>query len=240
MAHVAQDGEDENYWPGFVDALTTMVMVLTFIMMILGLTVFSLSQNVSKILLAQIADAVNVDVPASDLSEEVVNKIIAAIGSQKKEIEGQKRKARDMVAEKTIEERSQREALLVLPGDKHQSQTPADIKPLPAGAVAGDTEIALTIVFQNNAAMYDETVRRAIMAFGQKAQDGDFIIRAYAVDNSGTITEARRLAYYRAMLVRQELVKDGLKPGQVVAQIDDSVDVKDRSVVRILAVRKSP
>ena len=240
MAHVAQDGEDENYWPGFVDALTTMVMVLTFIMMILGLTVFSLSQNVSKILLAQIADAVNVDVPASDLSEEVVNKIIAAIGSQKKEIEGQKRKARDMVAEKTIEERSQREALLVLPGDKHQSQTPADIKPLPAGAVAGDTEIALTIVFQNNAAMYDETVRRAIMAFGQKAQDGDFIIRAYAVDNSGTITEARRLAYYRAMLVRQELVKAGLKPGQVVAQIDDSVDVKDRSVVRILAVRKSP
>lgn len=240
MAHVAQDGEDENYWPGFVDALTTMVMVLTFIMMILGLTVFSLSQNVSKILLAQIADAVNVDVPASDLSEEVVNKIIAAIGSQKKEIEGQKRKARDMAAEKTIEERSQREALLVLPGDKHQSQTPADIKPLPAGAVAGDTEIALTIVFQNNAAMFDETVRRAIMAFGQKAQDGDFIIRAYAVDNSGTITEARRLAYYRAMLVRQELVKAGLKPGQVVAQIDDSVDVKDRSVVRILAVRKSP
>lgn len=240
MAHVAQDGEDENYWPGFVDALTTMVMVLTFIMMILGLTVFSLSQNVSKILLAQIADAVNVDVPASDLSEEVVNKIIAAIGSQKKEIEGQKRKARDMAAEKTIEERSQREALLVLPGDKHQSQTPADIKPLPAGAVAGDTEIALTIVFQNNAAMYDETVRRAIMAFGQKAQDGDFIIRAYAVDNSGTITEARRLAYYRAMLVRQELVKAGLKPGQVVAQIDDSVDVKNRSVVRILAVRKSP
>lgn len=240
MAHVAQDGEDENYWPGFVDALTTMVMVLTFIMMILGLTVFSLSQNVSKILLAQIADAVNVDVPASDLSEEVVNKIIAAIGSQKNEIEGQKRKARDMAAEKTIEERSQREALLVLPGDKHQSQTPADIKPLPAGAVAGDTEIALTIVFQNNAAMYDETVRRAIMAFGQKAQDGDFIIRAYAVDNSGTITEARRLAYYRAMLVRQELVKAGLKPGQVVAQIDDSVDVKDRSVVRILAVRKSP
>ncbi|MBU3730778.1 MAG: hypothetical protein FGM26_04435 [Beijerinckiaceae bacterium] len=240
MAHVAQDGEDENYWPGFVDALTTMVMVLTFIMMILGLTVFSLSQNVSKILLAQIADAVNVDVPASDLSEEVVNKIIAAIGSQKKEIEGQKRKARDMAAEKTIEERSQREALLVLPGDKHQSQAPADIKPLPAGAVAGDAEIALTIVFQNNAAMFDETVRRAIMAFGQKAQDGDFIIRAYAVDNSGTITEARRLAYYRAMLVRQELVKAGLKPGQVVAQIDDSVDVKDRSVVRILAVRKSP
>lgn len=240
MAHAAQDGEEENYWPGFVDALTTMVMVLTFIMMILGLTVFSLSQNVSKVLLAQIAEAVNVDVPATDLSAEVVNKIIAAIGSQKKEIDGQKRKARSLAAEQAIEERSQREALLVLPGDKHQSIAPADIKPVPAGAVAGETEIALTIVFQPNAAMFDEAVRRAIMAFGQKAQDGEFIIRAYAVDQSGTITEARRLAYYRAMLVRQELVKAGLKPAHVIAQIDDSTDLKDRSVVRIFAVRKSP
>ncbi len=238
MAYAAQDGEDENYWPGFVDALTTMVMVLTFIMMILGLTVFSLSQNVSKVLLAQIAQAVNVDVPPADMSEDVVNRIIAAISAQKNVIDGQQRKARDMAAEKTIEERSQREALLVLPGDKHESAAPADIKPVPAGAAAGATDIALTIVFQPNAAMYDEGVRRAIMAFGQKAQDGEFIIRAYAVDNSGTITEARRLAYYRAMLVRQELVKAGLKPTQVIAQIDDSTDNKDRSVVRVLAVRK--
>lgn len=240
MAHAAQDGEEENYWPGFVDALTTMVMVLTFIMMILGLTVFSLSQNVSKVLLSQIAQAVNVDVPPSDLSDDVVNRIIAAISSQKNEIEGQKRKARDMAAEKTVEERSQREAMLVLPGDKHQSTAPADIKPVPAGAAAAANDVALTIAFQPNAALYDEAVRREIVTFAQKAREGEFIIRAYAVDNSGTITEARRLAYYRAMMVRQELVKAGLKANQVSAQIDDSTDLSNRSLVRVLAVRKSP
>ena len=88
--------------------------------------------------------------------------------------------------------------------------------------------------------MYDDAVRRAIIAFGQKAQDGEFIIRAYAVDGTGTITEARRLAYYRAMLVRQELVRAGLKSTQVKAQIDDSTDLSQRSLVRVFAVRQSP
>jgi hypothetical protein len=88
--------------------------------------------------------------------------------------------------------------------------------------------------------MYDEAVRREIIAFAQKTRDGEFIIRAFAVDNSGTITEARRLAYYRAMMVRQELVKAGLRANQVTAQIDDSTDIANRSLVRVLAVRQSP
>lgn len=238
MAHAAQDGEDENYWPGFVDALTTMVMVLTFIMMILGLTVFSLSQNVSKALLAEVAKATNVEASPSDLSEDIVNRIVAAIASQKKDIDGQKRKARAFDAENQVEERSQREALLVLPGDKHVSQAPAETKPLPAGAAAAANDIALTIVFQPNAAGFDDGVRRELTAFAAKARDGEFVIRAYAVESEGTISEARRLAYYRAMLVRQDLIKAGLRPSQVLAQIDDSADAANRSLVRIFSVRK--
>ena len=54
----SSEGEEENYWPGFVDALTTMVMVLTFVMMVLGIVVFTLSQNVSKNYMAAIDTAV--------------------------------------------------------------------------------------------------------------------------------------------------------------------------------------
>lgn len=237
MALAAQEGEDENYWPGFVDALTTMVMVLTFIMMILGITVFSLSQNVSKALLADIAKATNVDAAATDLSEDIVKRIVAAVTAQRKDVDGQLRKARAIEAEKTVDERSQREALLVLPGDKHQSAAPADLKPLPAGAAAGANDLALTIVFQPKAAAFDDGVRRELTAFAAKARDGEFVIRAYAVESDGTISEARRLAYYRAMLVRQDLIKAGLRPAQVLAQIDDSADPANRSLVRIFAVR---
>lgn len=240
MAHAAQDGEDENYWPGFVDALTTMVMVLTFIMMILGLTVFSLSQNVSKALLAEIAKSANVSTSASDASSEVVNRIVQAIAAQKNDIDGQKRKAQAIDAAQQIEERSQREALLVLPGDRHVSSAQAQMKPLQAGAAADANETALTIVFQQNAALFDEAVRRELLAFAARGRDGELVIRAFAVESAGTISEARRLAYYRAMLVRQEFVKAGLKPTQLTVHIDDSTDAANRSLVRIFAVRPSP
>lgn len=57
---IASDDENENYWPGYVDALTTMTMVLTFILMVLGIVVFSLSQSVSRGYLEAIAKAANV------------------------------------------------------------------------------------------------------------------------------------------------------------------------------------
>jgi hypothetical protein len=240
MASAAQDGEDENYWPGFVDALTTMVMVLTFIMMILGMTVFSLSQNVSKAMIADIARSANVPIGNDDAAQDVVTRIVEAIAARNKDVENQERKARVAEAQRQIDERSQREAFLVLPGDRKISSAPADLKPLQAGAAAGANEVALTIVFQNNAALFDESVRRELISFAARARESEFVIRAYAVENSGTISESRRLAYYRAMLVRQEFVKAGLNPGQVTIQIDDSTDAASRSVVRVYSLRKTP
>ena len=43
-----REEEQENYWPGFVDALSTIIMVVTFIMIILGILIFALSQQVAK------------------------------------------------------------------------------------------------------------------------------------------------------------------------------------------------
>jgi hypothetical protein len=55
--------EEENYWPGYVDALTTMTMVLTFIMMVLGVVVFVLSQEVGRKNLTSIALAMGIVEP---------------------------------------------------------------------------------------------------------------------------------------------------------------------------------
>ena len=51
----SSSADEDNYWPGYVDALTTMVMVLTFIMMVLGITIFTMSQTVSRSHLEAIA-----------------------------------------------------------------------------------------------------------------------------------------------------------------------------------------
>jgi hypothetical protein len=59
MSHGSDEGD--NYWPGYVDALTSMVQVLAFVMMMLALAVFSLSQSASKHAVEVIAKAVNAE-----------------------------------------------------------------------------------------------------------------------------------------------------------------------------------
>src|SRR5438477_6835096 len=62
--------ESENYWPGYVDALTSMIQVLAFVMLMLAMAVFVLSQSVSKHAVEAIANAVNADVkPNADIKQ---------------------------------------------------------------------------------------------------------------------------------------------------------------------------
>lgn len=45
MAH--RQEEAENHWPGFVDALSTIVMVVTFLLIILGVVIFIIAQQIN-------------------------------------------------------------------------------------------------------------------------------------------------------------------------------------------------
>src|ERR1700761_3231077 len=76
--------EGENYWPGYVDALTSMVQVLAFVMMMLAMAVFVLSQSVSKHAVEAIAKAVNADVkPNADIKQltQAVMERLQSLGS---------------------------------------------------------------------------------------------------------------------------------------------------------------
>src|SRR5262245_24925686 len=83
MSHGSDDSD--NYWPGYVDALTSMVQVLAFVMMMLAMAVFVLSQSVSKKAVEAIAAAVNAEVkPNSDIkqmTQAVMQKLESLRGS---------------------------------------------------------------------------------------------------------------------------------------------------------------
>jgi len=76
----ASDDEEINYWPGFVDALSTMAMMLIFLMLILSLVIVSVSQNVSRVQVMAIAKAAKVDVSGAPVSlERLTMQVIAAL-----------------------------------------------------------------------------------------------------------------------------------------------------------------
>lgn len=76
----ASDDEDTNYWPGFVDALSTMTMMLIFLMMILSLVVVSISQQATKTQIMTIAKAAKVDNAGAPVSiEKLTAQILEAL-----------------------------------------------------------------------------------------------------------------------------------------------------------------
>lgn len=81
------EGEDDSFWPGYVDALTAMVKVLTLIMMLLGIVVFSLSQNISRIILLRVAQAAGVTAEAGESTETIAERVIEAVKLRKPPVE---------------------------------------------------------------------------------------------------------------------------------------------------------
>src|SRR5689334_14668500 len=77
MSHGSEEGE--NYWPGYVDALTSMVQVLAFVMMMLAMAVFVLSQSVSKKAVEAIAKAVNAEVKPNADVKQLTQAVVAQI-----------------------------------------------------------------------------------------------------------------------------------------------------------------
>ncbi|MEO1014526.1 MAG: hypothetical protein AAFX08_04985 [Pseudomonadota bacterium] len=45
---MAQSQQEENHWPGFVDALSTIVMVVTFLLIILAIAIFVMSLKIAE------------------------------------------------------------------------------------------------------------------------------------------------------------------------------------------------
>lgn len=75
----ASSGEEDSVWPGYVDALTTMVMVMTLVMMILGIVVFGTSQGISRKFLERVASAANVDAGSEVSTQKVSDDLVAWI-----------------------------------------------------------------------------------------------------------------------------------------------------------------
>jgi hypothetical protein len=60
------------------------------------------------------------------------------------------------------------------------------------------------------------------------------IINAYAYSGDGALSEARRLAYYRAMTARKQLVDDKVRPDSIRINVYDTADKEKGSTVEMI------
>jgi hypothetical protein len=225
---MAASDEEENYWPGYVDALTTMTMVLTFIMLVLGLAVFSLSQNVSKGFLETIAKAMKIgdSLPAEITSEELAKVVIEKIEQQAADVESS-RTALNLM--------SNHKGGHAVEAQAGASKTEKRIESA-AEAAAGASALAIDIkktlanlrlVYKARATALDDAARSELngaVAAGSNLREAKVIEIVAGVDKaSPAVTDGNRIAYYRALGVRSQLIDAGIAADRLRVRLDPGI-----------------
>ena len=238
MSHGSEESED--YWPGYVDALTSMVQVLAFVMMLLAMAVFVLSQNVSKSAVEAIAKAAKMDVPPDANVSELTAKVVEMIqkSAQINAASGSPDQAKPPVDAPPAPDAS------VQPGDSPTKPSAvATMNTMSArSSVQGTPSVASTqkppepsseskfivLRFADRSFSINASGMESITTFAAENDLAtgklNLIVRAFASAADGALSESRRLAYYRAMAVRRELLARKIPPNNVQIRVFDTPD----------------
>jgi hypothetical protein len=203
--------EEENYWPGYVDALSTMTMVLTFVMMILVIVVFMLIQNTSRSLIddliaqanvgggagtTQVVRMANTDVDAMTTARNFGSPPIVTVDETKQQEEN----VQSVAVEVEIEA---------------ETDQAAEVRDAGSQDAVTISQAGLTVRFQDGNSELDDNAGEVIREFGstsELARTADTLeIIAFADTTQGNATDVRRVAYYRAMMIRNELMASGIE-----------------------------
>jgi hypothetical protein len=239
MSHESEEGD--NYWPGYVDALTSMVQVLAFVMMMLAMAVFVLSQSVSKHAVEAIAKAVNADVkPNSDIKQ-----MTEAVMEQVKRL----------ASANPVSEAKKPEPVAEIPANKSAAATDAENQSPPEKVVgvrvgsahsrngqppvqAPPDSPRMTVTFEDRSFRIEQERAQSLAKFVDDnkvvERSQAVIINAFAYSADGALTEARRLAYYRAMMARKQLIDAKVRADTIRINVNDTPDKDKGSTVEMI------
>ena len=231
MAGASEDGEI-NVWPAFVDVLTTVIMVVTFLLVIMSAAVMSLSQRVIAQLEKKYAAKEQTAVAATPKAAAHVPAPKLPPGRTAFELGDALRSEVPVTAQDplTIRTRDTKDTL--------QIAVKALEKPVSStGSVVTTAATLLKIAFEPTAISYAPDDANKVLAFLRDHADENarYEIWSFA-PQSGSISEAQRLAYYRAATTRNLLIRAGIAPANITTQarVNDPASPNDHLVRVVL------
>jgi hypothetical protein len=208
-------GKSTNYWPGFVDALTNVVIAMVFVIVVLAIALSFAAQLMGKRLAQQIIDKHQADAQA------------AASHVDKAHTVSQAHQLHETAQAHMSED----------PPSNLSARTVIKVKAeVSAGAAAGGRVEAINnlvrLDYPDSAVMLDadavQTLRAALAS--QKAQGTDVNVLVLAMGHGMELSENQRAAYMRVLTVRNELIDHGFKPENIIVRIDTETDAPRASV----------
>jgi hypothetical protein len=223
VAGASADGE-VNHWPAFVDVLTTVIMVVTFLLVIMSAAVMQLSQRVianfkqQMLQQEQLQQKIGKDgkpIACAPGADPVLSPRDAAAGTSVSELGAVLRSPTVIDGAERLSIRT-RETPETLKLQVKAEEQPDDAK----GVEVKTADTLLKIAFAPNASTYDDANSGRVIGFiKSKASPGTkYEIWSFA-PQTRSVSEAQRIAFYRAAMTRNLLLRAGLAPGDVTTQI---------------------
>jgi hypothetical protein len=226
VAGASADGE-VNHWPAFVDVLTTVIMVVTFLLVIMSAAVMQLSQRViqnfkQQMVAQQAAEkhstsetkpdpakskatgAVSVNSPRDAEAGSSVAELGAVLRSETVVNGGDKLTIRTRETKDTL-------ALQVKAVEQPNESKGVEVK-------TADT--LLKIGFAPTAVSYDDENAGRVVAFlrGKISPATKYEVWSFS-PQTRSVSEAQRLGFYRAAMTRNLLIKAGIAPAAIFTQV---------------------
>ncbi len=208
-------GQEQNYWPGFVDALSNVVLTLIFVLVIFVFALVMASNKVEQ----RMQEVVAAENPTQEKIEVLQQQLEAA------QAEIKQLKSNDIANTTTPREDEGTEAYAA--GSEIENEK-IDVEDKEKTARTGVLDVIskdsnkISIVFPLSVTDIDEKsmdlVHKMLDRSQEKYKDRKILIRSIIGQES--YSAAQRLAYYRALILRNILIeKRGVSPDMISSTV---------------------
>lgn len=199
-----------NYWPGFVDALSNVVLTLVFVLVVFVFALVMASNKVEQ-RYKEIVDEHQKKMKVVEVSEDTLK--------ESEELQKKLEEAQTMirVLEKKLEN---------MPDDPDQEIEILDsgLSKTAKAEVSGESKNKVSLKFSSSIVNMDEDSQKKLseqlVKYKEATKDKKVLLKAYL--DSETYSIGQRLAYYRILEIRNFLISQaGIAPAQITSKIVD-------------------
>ncbi len=211
-----ENSREQNFWPGFVDALSNLVLTLVFVMVIFVLAMFYLSSKVSQSKMEALCPATKAELEQvkKDLQEarKALDIALAQAGQVKVHTDVADKKSPQPVKEKISALASNQGSSIIIR--------------FPAGVVELDSDA-------------EQVLDKAIAPFTGSGKRVKATLNA--MPGPETFSEGKRLSFFRAVAIRNYLISKGVAKADIDSKVvshvqRDENDPEGRVVIELQRV----
>ncbi|KAF1042479.1 MAG: hypothetical protein GAK35_02685 [Herbaspirillum frisingense] len=257
-----EGGKEQNFWPGFVDALSNVVLVMIFVVVVFVVTLFYYSQKLAQMKVSKLvsqSQSQAVQGESKSNKNDVIN-TSDNVSAKASETQAEREKAQEI--EQLKREVATLKAKLAAPplqsdaGSLRSTAAPSSPNAIQVKTEPTKNEIApgvRTDASDKAVVLNFDTDSTQLTDDGTKALDkgiGDWVKRVKSnqgkivvtgVISSAGYSDSRRRAYYRTVAVRNYLIDSGVDKERVVSRVataENGAEGASRVIVQYLAAGK--